>query len=352
MKLLILGGTSFLGRYISETALNNGHQVTLFNRNKTNSTIFPDAERLVGDRDGGLDVLCDQYWDAVLDINGYVPRLVSDAARLLQKNVDHYLFISTASVYDLAKPQSEIVEESTLLSTAGVETEDWLTAYSPLKVLCEQAVTEYFPERSTILRPGYIAGPNDPTDRMTYWVDRIARGGEVFVPQDPQDPFQMIDVRDIASFAVRCVEEKITGTFNVSGEWLDWQSWLESCQQATKGEAVVNWVNNPEFLASHLGVPYRPFGAFPLLNSEAFNAVINSQKAQTAGLTVRSIIDTVRDIYSWHKSRSMSEKEIQEMDLLAVGEIIQSSSETYWMAGINTLEEGRLLSAWKKEFPA
>lgn len=348
MKLLILGGTAFLGRHITEAALNKGHQVTLFNRNKTNAAIFSTAERLIGDRDGGLDVLRNQRWDAVLDINGYVPRLVADSARLLQESVDHYLFISTGSVYDLAKPQSEINEASALLSTSGVETEEWLTAYGPLKILCEQTVSNYFPDCATILRPGYLVVPHDTTDRMTYWVDRVARGGDVLAPQGPKDPFQMIDVRDVADFAIRCVEEKMAGTFNLMGEWQHWQSWLETCQKASDSDAVFHWVDDPGFITRQLGAPYRPFGAFPLLNSESFKIERCCKKALASGLHIRPTVDTARDILEWQKNRTMSSNEAPVMDLFAMGEINASSEESYWMAGINAEDEKRLLAAWKE----
>ena len=349
MKLLILGGTAFLGRHITKAALNKGHQVTLFNRNKTNTSLYPDVERLQGDRDGGLEVLRNRTWDAVLDLSGFVPRLVGDTCRLLQNSVDHYLFVSTCSVYDLEITQTEINEASPLLPTAGIETEDWVSpAHGPLKRLCEQTVTDYFAERSTILRPGYIVGPHDNTDRMTYWVDRVARGGEVFVPQNPQDSFQMIDARDLAEFSIACVEKKISATLNTTGDWQTWQSWLDACQQAGGNDVTFCWANDARFIAQQVGEAYRPFGAFPLFNNGVFTTEMTNKKALAAGLRIRPTLETAKDLLNWHNERLMSDKECPTLDLLAAAAINTENTEAYWMAGINTADEKRLLSAWRE----
>ena len=256
VKLLILGGTSFLGRHCVASALSRGHEVTLFNRNKTNSDIFPQVERLVGDRDGNLDALLGRKWDAVIDVNGYLPRLVRDSAQLLQANIGRYLYISTGSVYDLSVPIKSIDENSPLLATENINTEEFFgPAHGELKLQCEKVVAEYFPGRATILRPGLIAGPYDSTDRITYWVDRVARGGEVLVPAKPNDPIQFIDALDIAEFYLLTIENNINGIFNTSGEILTWREWLNVCQQASGSKVTLTWVDDANFVQSHLGVP-------------------------------------------------------------------------------------------------
>ena len=346
MKLLILGGTAFAGRHITEAAIKQGHQVTLFNRSKTNVNLFPEALRLIGDRDGGLEALLNKTWDAVIDVNGYLPRLVGDSARFLQDSVNHYIYISTLAVYDLDVPQKEIDEQSPLVSTVGIETEDFMgPAYGALKLLCEQEVSKRFPDRSTILRLGYIAGPYDPTDRITYWVDRIARGGNVLVPQSPEDPFQFIDARDIADSVLKVAENKVYGTFNLTGEVQTWQSWLSDCQSVADSNVTLTWINDAEFINQHLGDNYRPFGAFPLMNiKEVFKC--NNHKAVMAGLHCRSPIDTARDLLAWHSTRTMSAKECPELDILALENLDLSGGEDYWIAGINAKHEKNMLSKW------
>ena len=348
MKLLVLGGSSFLGRHCVASALSNGHEVTLFNRNKTNSGIFPEVERLIGDRDGKLDALLGRTWDAVIDVNGYLPRIVRDSSKLLQENVDHYLYISSGSVYDLSAPIQSIDEKSPLVATEDINTEIFLgPAYGGLKLLCEKVVTEYFPDRSTILRPGLIAGPHDNTDRITYWVDRIARGGEVLVPVKPNDPIQFIDARDIAEFAMLMIENKISGTFNTSGEILTWREWLSLCQMTSGSEIKCTWVDDSKFVQNHLGSPYRPFGTFPLLTSDIFK--FNSDKASAAGMKCRPAIKTAQDILAWQGTRKMSDKECPTQNFMSLIDAGLKDLDTYWMCGITAQHEKSLLRQWHKE---
>src|SRR5689334_13695101 len=202
MDLLVLGGTVFVGRHLVEAALARGHRVTLFNRGRQNADLFPEAEKLRGDRDGDLSALVGRRWDAAIDVAGRVPRIVRQSAQLLADAVPHYTFISTISVYaDYATPNLD--ESGPLATAADPTTEDPSGAnYGPLKVLCEQEVERAFPDRALIIRPGLIVGPYDPTNRFTYWPRRVAQGGGVLAPNGPEQPARFIDVRDLAQWTL------------------------------------------------------------------------------------------------------------------------------------------------------
>ncbi len=186
MRLLIIGGTRFLGRALTEDALSRGHEVTLFNRGQTNPELFPKAERITGDRDGGLDALAGRSWDAVIDTCGYFPRIVRASAEALADSVGTYVFISTISVYaDLSKRVDESAPVGTIEDETVEEFGDEFQNYGSLKALCERAVQDVFDGRALIVRPGFIVGPHDPTDRFTYWPVRVARGGTMLAPGPP-----------------------------------------------------------------------------------------------------------------------------------------------------------------------
>jgi len=217
MKILILGGTLFLGRHIIESAVRNGHEVTMFNRGRRNPELFPDVEKIQGDRDSDLAALKGRKWDAVIDTCGYIPRIVERSAEALAGNAETYLFISTISVYkDFSKPG---ITENSGLAHLENEADETLTneTYGALKAHCEERVKKYFPDNSLIIRPGLIVGPNDYSDRFTYWPVRIKKGGKIIIPRNTDYPIQFIDVRDLADFAVRMIENKRTGTFNATG---------------------------------------------------------------------------------------------------------------------------------------
>ena len=215
MKLLLLGGPKFLGRAVIDAALERGHDLTLFNRGTTGPELYPELERVVGDRDGGLDGLRAREWDAVVDTSGYLPRLVGASARLLADAVGHYVFVSSVSVY---ASFAEVVDESAAtaeLTEAG--SEDVGRDYGALKALCEREVEDALPGRSTSVRAGLIVGPHDPTGRFTYWPHRVARGGDVLVPGPAWRPIQLVDVRDLAAWLVAVAEGRVAGTFNATG---------------------------------------------------------------------------------------------------------------------------------------
>jgi len=214
LSILVLGGTGFIGPHMVREALRRGHSVTLFNRGRTNNALFPDLETLKGDRNSNLEALEGRKWDAVIDNSGYVPRHVQNSARLLSSNISHYLFISTVAVY--ADMTGANPEDAPLASIEDERTEQVTgETYGPLKALCEKKVAEEIgDDRLTIMRPTYICGPGDHTDRFTYWPVRTADGGEMLWPGDPSNTMQIIDVRDLANFVIDSLQSRVMGTYN------------------------------------------------------------------------------------------------------------------------------------------
>lgn len=243
LRILFIGGTGFIGPHMVRRAMANGHTVTLFNRGRTNPHLFPDIEKLVGDRDGGLGVLRGREWDAVIDTSGYIPRVVRDSAELLRDSVHRYLFISTGDAYaDFIKIG---IDEDYRLDTIDDPTnEDPSKNYGPLKVLCEQAVLDTFPGRSTILRPGWIIGAGDYNSISPYWPMRVHHGGEVLAPGDPTDPIQIIDPHDLARFVIKILEENIDGIYNTVGPGspLTTAEFLYGVRAVTSSAVRFTWV--------------------------------------------------------------------------------------------------------------
>jgi 2'-hydroxyisoflavone reductase len=304
MKILILGGTLFLGRALTAAALERGHEVTLFNRGRQAQAPVSGVETLIGDRDGRLDSLGGRSWDAVVDTSGYVPRLVRDSAELLAGSVERYVFISSISVYaGFSRP----VEESAPLATMPDEAVEEVTgsSYGPLKALCERAVEEALPGRALVIRPGLIVGPHDPTVRFSYWIARAARGGEVLAPGKPEAPIQLIDVRDLAEWTIRMTEGRETGVFNASGpdHVLTMGDLLETCRAASAGGSWFTWVD--ETFLTERGV--EPWNHLPLWLPESsathrYFHRASIDRALAAGLTFRPLADTVRDTLAWQRS--------------------------------------------------
>jgi len=212
LRYLVLGETRFLGRAIADAALAAGHELTLFNRGETNPELFPEAEKLRGNRDGDLSALAGRRWDAVIDPSGFLPRVVRASAELLCDS-GHYTFVSSCSVY--ASFAERVTESSPVARVEDESTEDVEKYYGALKALCEEVVEEIFPGRALHVRAGLIVGPHDPTGRFTYWPHRIARGGDVLVPGTPERPVQLIDVRDLGEWIVRSAETGLSGALNV-----------------------------------------------------------------------------------------------------------------------------------------
>ncbi len=305
MKLLVIGGTVFLGRHIVESALARGHEITLFNRGVHNPKLFPQVEKIVGDRDGDLAALEGRTWDAVIDPSGYVPRIVKISAEKLADKTPHYTFISTISVYsDFSGP--EVTEETGLGKLEDATTEEITNdSYGPLKVLCEQVVENTYPGRNLIIRPGLIVGPHDPTDRFTYWPERVAQGGEVLAPGRPERLTQFIDVRDLAEWTIQMVEAKHIGIFNGTGPdyGLTMGKLLDECNAVGGNKATFSWLDEQFLLESEVA----PWSELPLWipESEPLGVALsntNVSKAIAAGLTFRPLPETVYDTLDWAKT--------------------------------------------------
>jgi 2'-hydroxyisoflavone reductase len=298
MKLLILGGTQFVGRHITQTALDCGHTVTLFNRGKSNPELFPQAEKLVGDRGVDLSALHGRRWDAVIDVNGYVPRHVREAATLLADAIGHYTFISTISVYArMDVPNQD--ENAPLATTDTPETEEVTGAtYGPLKVLCEQAAEQAMPGRTLIIRPGYVVGPYDTTDRFTSWLRRIGRGGEMLAPGEPDDPLQFIDARDLAEFTLRLVEAQDNSIYNATGPAtpLTWGTLFAESKRIINVDTRFTWVNEQFLQAQQV-----QGNDLPMWVPTPYQGLMrtNIGRALAAGLTFRPLVQTIRDTRAW-----------------------------------------------------
>lgn len=304
MRILIFGGTNFLGRHTAAAALERGHEVTLFHRGQTNPGLFPDAEEILGDREHDLALLAGREWDAVIDVPGYVPRIVRASAQALAGHVKHYAFISTISVYDSIPEPG--MDESAPVGQLPEPSEDVQKYYGQLKALCEDEVRAAFPDAALVIRPGLIVGPFDPTDRFSYWPIRIARGGEVLAPGDPDRQVQVIDARDLANWTVDCVERGTTGTFNATGPAtrLTMREMLEACREGTASDATFTWVDESFLEAEGVG----PWMEVPLwlpasdTDTRGMLAV-SIDRAVNAGLTFRPLAETARDTLAWHRSR-------------------------------------------------
>lgn len=303
MHVLILGGTVFLGRHIVEAALARGHDVTIFHRGQHEAD-FSDVEELHGDRDGNLTALEGRRWDAVIDTSGYLPRVVQQSAELLKDSVRHYTFISTLSVF--ADMGVIGINEETPVATLENESVEEITGetYGPLKALCEQVVEEIYPGRSLIIRPGLIVGPNDPTDRFTYWPHRIAQGGKVLAPDSPEHGTQVIDVRDLAEWTVRMVEDGRVGVYNATGPdyRLTFGHLFDACKRVSDSDATFTWLPEETLLERGAG----PWMEVPLWVPSSEYAGFDSfdvRKAIAAGLTFRPIEDTVRATLAWDATR-------------------------------------------------
>jgi len=300
MHLLILGGTNFVGRHLVERAIADGHEVTLFNRGRTNPGIFEGVEEIHGNRDGGLDPLSGRTFDRVVDLSGYVPRIVRESAELLQEATDHYTFISSVSVYaDFTR--TGIDENSPVATTPDESVEDITReTYGPLKALCEDVVRSVYKERCTIVRPGIVAGPFDDTDRFTYWCVRASEGGEFVAPDDAARPIQFIDARDLAAFTLRSSEDLLHGVFNATGphkEALGWGDFLARCVEVGGGDARAVWV--PERVLREAGADlglelplYAPLG------KPGF-ATVDCERAVAAGLEFSPLERSIEDTLRW-----------------------------------------------------
>jgi 2'-hydroxyisoflavone reductase len=301
MKLLILGGTKFLGRHAVDAALAAGHDVTIFTRGKTNPDLYPEVEHLTGDRDGDLAALEGRTWDGVVDTSGYVPRILRQSAELLRDAVGRYVFVSSISVYDdFSKPVDESTPVAQLEDPA---TEEIMEHYGALKAACETVVDEVYGDRGANVRAGLIVGPFDPTDRFTYWPRRIAAGGHVLGPGDPDAPVQFVDARDLAAWLVKLALEGPGGTFNATGpaERLTFAELLQRATAAIGSDANVVWVDEQK--VTDAGI--EGWSELPLWlpgDEYAGMAQADTRRARDAGLTFRPLEETVLDTLAWDRT--------------------------------------------------
>jgi 2'-hydroxyisoflavone reductase len=316
LSILILGGTRFIGVPITELALARGHQVTFFNRGRTNADLFPGIERIKGDRNGEIDGLKGRKFDAVIDTSGYVPRQVRLTAELLAPTARQYLFVSSISVYpNFAEPRTEDSAVG-VLKDESIEKVDGET-YGPLKAACEKAAEKAMPGRVTVIRPGLIVGPHDNTDRFTYWPARAARGGDMLAPGTARDRVQIIDARDLAAFTIDALEKRTMGIFNL----------VSPPEMFTIGDVVDESIRAAKAIAKPAEPPRAVWAPASFLEEqkvegwsdmpvwvhakgdEAAFADTSAERAMKAGLTITPMRKTVEDTLKWHLTRPAAERE-------------------------------------------
>jgi 2'-hydroxyisoflavone reductase len=319
MRFLVLGGTSFVGRAIVEEAVDRGHELTLFSRGRTGADLFPDVERRTGDRAAGdYASLKGGSWDAVIDVSGYVPRHITQATDALDGAIGRYLFISTISVYDETDDGGEPDEDAPRLAPERGTEEITGDTYGPLKVACEDELTARLGERATIVRPGIVGGPWDPTDRFTYWVRRAARGGRVALTGRSDQPAQVVDSRDLARLVVRLVEDDVAGTYNAVGPdgAVTLAGLIAACATAAGTEVTV--VEVP----AAGGSP-----GLPLVLDDPKQDVLfrrSAARARAVGLTATPLVTTAADVLAWDGQRgtpqlTVGPTETEEAALLGQG---------------------------------
>jgi nucleoside-diphosphate-sugar epimerase len=296
MKILVLGGTQFVGRHIVEALLAGGHAVSVFNRGRSNDELPGDVERVRGDRDhgpAGLTALTGRTWDVCVDVSGYTARQVRSSAETLRKSVGRYVFISAVSVYG-DPPVGPVDESQPCLPPAAEDViEINAETYGPLKFTCENIVQEMFADRCALLRPQVVAGPYDPLDRFSYWVRRAGQGGDTLAPGDGSDFLQYIDAGDVARFARMVCENCLDGPFNLAGPRLTWSDFI-----ATLGARNVVWV--PKEIIAAAGVTefelplYRPTGG-----RRSTLMHVSNERAVAAGLTLTDPTTTIENVRRW-----------------------------------------------------
>ena len=327
LSILILGGTGFIGPHVVRHALARGHEVTLFNRGRTNTHLFPEVEKLVGDRNDDVTALEGRRWDAVLDNSGYDPHQLRLSVGLLNDATDQYLFTSTRAVY--TDFTADVMNEDVPLGPKDLPESQW-GGYGPNKVLAERVVEEGFGARTLIVRPPVIVGPGDRSDRFTYWPDRIDDGGEVLVQGDPTDPVQFVDVRDLSEFYIHLLEQQTAGIFNSEGPGapLSAAELVYGIRAITATPVSFTWVDW-DFLAERGQMPQAPLPFWQPPRGDYLNyGRMDSSRAIAAGLTFRPLAVVARDTLDWHRSR-------------------EEAGEHPWRTGLDRETEAGLLAEWR-----
>ena len=298
MRILVLGGTSFVGRAIVEDALRTGADVTLFGRGKTGTGLFPGLIRRIGDRDtGDYAALQDGSWDAVVDVSGYVPRHVGQAMDALGDRAGRYLFISSHAVYRHEGVAPGSAEDAPrrpprrdVQDTGKLDND----TYDPSKVACEDDMLARYGSRATIVRPGKVAGPHDWQDGLTYWVRRAARGGRVALPADPRQPVQVIDSRDLARLVVQLLADQRPGAFHAVGpaEPVTLSGLIQTCVRVAGAQVEI------------VGVPADAATAhFPLVRADWATQQRSPARARAAGMPATPLEVTAADVLAWDRER-------------------------------------------------
>ncbi len=335
LRILILGGTGFIGPAQVEYALSRGHAVTLFNRGRTNPVLFPGVEKLVGDRNApeGYDALRgDREWDVVIDNPTTYPRWVRRAAAALADRTKHYMYVSSISVFsDFSRPGMD--EDGPLHPPGDPEatamTPQGPASYGALKVRSEMDARERFGANVTVVRPGLIVGPGDLSDRFSYWPARVQKGGEILAPGTPDDPTQYVDARDLSEWMIRLAENRVMGTFNATGPSTptNMAEMLYGIKAVTGGDARFTWVD-ADFLQAHRVSAWREMPVWqPAHGRTAGFMRIDCSKAYALGLTFRPLAVTVRDTLAWYHTRPAEQQERLR-------------------AGIAPEKEAQVLAAW------
>jgi 2'-hydroxyisoflavone reductase len=334
LKILMLGGTGFLGPHMVEHAVERGHKVTLFNRGKTQPGLFPDLEKLRGDRNADVSALKGRSFDAVLDTSAYVPSHVRRVKEALGDGVGHYTMVSTVSVYPgMGQSRDPIDEESPVGSLDDPTTEKVTGAtYGPLKALCERAAEAAWPGRVAQVRPGLIVGPGDPTDRFSYWPDRVARGGVVLAPGDGTDEAQCIDVRDLGEWIVKLAEDGTTGTYNAVGfeGRLSFAELLHGAKCAIRHDVSFTWIP-AAFLEKH---KVSAWHNLPMWIPSEANGHVSNVRAMGKGLKFRPVARTIADTLAWMRETKR--------------EVAWGTGPT---GGLSPKREADVLAAWAAETP-
>ena len=327
MRILVLGGTGFIGPHLVQYALDRGHTLTLFNRGRSNTHLFPTVEKLVGDRNDDLAALEGRRWDAVIDNSGYTPQQVQLSVDLLKDQCDQYLFTSTRAVY--TDYTQAVMDEDAPVGPADLPESEW-SGYGPNKVLAERIVQGGFGSRTLITRPPVIVGPGDRSDRFTYWVDRIDDGGDILVQGDPTDPIQFVDVRDLSEFYIHLLENSITGIFNTEGPGspLTTAGLVHGIKAVTATPSTFTWVDW-DFLIDRGETPQDslPFWQPPRGRYVNYGRMDN-RRAIASGMTFRPLAVIARDTLDWHRTRS-------------------AEQQATLRVGISREREAELLAAWR-----